>query len=88
MDDLLASVEEARQLTEELGIEVLRGAEVDILEDGSLDYPDEVLAQLDYVIGSVHIRASRWSREEMTERVLRAMKNSELNIIWAIPLAG
>ena len=54
VDDLLASIEEAKQLSEELGIPVLRGAEVDILEDGSLDYPEDVLEQLDYVIGSVH----------------------------------
>jgi DNA polymerase (family 10) len=80
VDDLLASVEEAKQLTEEVGIPVLRGAEVDILEDGSLDYPDEVLAELDYVIGSVHTRF-KMERGEMTDRVLRAVKNSEMNIL-------
>jgi DNA polymerase (family 10) len=80
VDDLLASVEEARQLTEEVGIPVLRGAEVDILKDGSLDYPDDVLAELDYVIGSVHSRF-KMERGEMTDRVLVAIKNSELNIL-------
>ncbi|MBI0582684.1 MAG: DNA polymerase/3'-5' exonuclease PolX [Methanomassiliicoccus sp.] len=80
VDDLLASVEEARQLTDELGFPVLRGAEVDILEDGSLDYPDEALAQLDYVIGSVHSRF-KMDRRTMTERVMTALSNRELNIL-------
>jgi DNA polymerase (family X) len=80
IDDLIASVEEARQLTEELGIPVLRGSEVDILEDGSLDYPDEVLSQLDYVIGSVH-SLFKMDKEKMTERVVHAMADPELNII-------
>jgi DNA polymerase (family 10) len=80
IDDLLASVEEAKQLTEELGINVLRGSEVDILEDGTLDYPDEVLSQLDYVIGSVHSRF-KMDKEEMTERVVNAMADRELNIV-------
>jgi len=80
IDDLLASVEEARQLSDELGFPVLRGAEVDILEDGSLDYPDDVLAQLDYVIGSVHSRF-KMDRREMTDRVLTAMSNEEMNIL-------
>lgn len=80
IDYLLASVEEARQLSDELGFPVLRGAEVDILEDGSLDYPDDVLAQLDYVIGSVHSRF-KMDRREMTDRVLTAMSNEEMNIL-------
>jgi DNA polymerase (family 10) len=79
-DDLLASIEEARQLSEELGITVLRGTEVDILEDGSLDYPDDVLERLDYVIGSVHSHF-KMERAEMTERVVRAFDNKEMNIL-------
>lgn len=79
-DDLLASVEQARELTAELGFPVLRGAEVDILEDGSLDYPDEVLEQLDYVIASVHSRF-KMGREEMTARVVTAMSNEHLTIL-------
>ncbi len=80
IDDLLASVEEARQLTDELGIAVLRGAEVDILEDGSFDYPEEVLSELDYVIGSVH-SGFKMGRKEMTERLLTAFTCRELNIL-------
>lgn len=80
IDDLLASVDEARQLTEEVGIPVLRGAEVDILDDGSFDYPEEVLSQLDYVIGSVH-SGFKMTREGMTERLLTALSCPELNIL-------
>jgi DNA polymerase (family 10) len=80
IEDLLASVDQAKQLSEEMGITVLRGAEVDILEDGSLDYPNDVLTQLDYVIGSVHSRF-KMGKEEMTERIVNAMSNPELNVL-------
>jgi DNA polymerase (family 10) len=80
IDDLLASIDEARQLSEEVGITVLRGAEVDILDDGSFDYPEDVLSQLDYVIGSVH-SGFKMGRKEMTERLLTAFTCRELNIL-------
>ncbi len=56
------------------GIAILEGTEVDIKRDGSLDYPDEVLAELDFVVASVH---SGWKmdREAMTARIIRAMEN-------------
>lgn len=79
-EDLLASVEEARSVSEEEGITVLRGSEVDILEDGSLDYPRDVLSQLDFVIASVHSHF-KMEREEMTERVLAALSEPEVNIL-------
>jgi len=53
---------------------VLRGAEVDIRTDGSLDLPDEVLAELDYVGVSVH-SAFAMRRDEMTKRIVRAIEN-------------
>jgi DNA polymerase (family 10) len=53
---------------------ILKGAEVDILADGSLGYPDEVLAQLEYVAVSVH-SGFHQSRERMTQRILRALEN-------------
>lgn len=80
VEDLLASVEEARTASEEEGIAVLRGSEVDILEDGSLDYPRDVLSKLDYVIASVHSHF-KMGREEMTERVLTALLEPEVNIL-------
>jgi len=61
-------------------IRVFTGIEVDILADGALDLDDEVLAQLDVVIASVHTRFDQ-SREEMTARVLRAIENPYVRIL-------
>ena len=72
--------QEIRTLSERYGIATLCGSEVDILPDGSLDYDDGVLAELDIVIGSVH-SAVRQSRDEMTARLIRACENPYLNII-------
>ncbi len=62
------------------GITILEGTEVDILRDGSLDYPNEVISELDYVVASVH---SGWkmSRDAMTERIITAMENPWLDCI-------
>src|SRR5690606_24327032 len=57
---LLAQVERIRRLNQELdGFQVLVGTEVDILADGQLDYPDELLAQLDFVVASIHSHMSQ-----------------------------
>jgi DNA polymerase (family 10) len=61
-------------------IRVFSGIEVDILADGMLDLDDEVLAQMDVVIASVHTRFEQ-SREEMTARVLRAIENPNVRIL-------
>jgi DNA polymerase (family 10) len=61
-------------------IRVFTGIEVDILTDGALDLDDEVLAQMDVVIASVHTRFEQ-SREEMTERVLKAIANPNVRIL-------
>jgi DNA polymerase (family 10) len=61
-------------------IRVLTGIEVDILADGALDLEDEVLAQMEVVIASVHTRFEQ-SREEMTARVLRAIENPYVRIL-------
>jgi len=59
-------------------IRILHAAEVDILSDGSLDYPDEVLETLDFVIASIH----NWGDEEdTTERLLKAMENPHVHVI-------
>src|SRR4029079_7277997 len=55
-------------------------AEVDILIDGSLDYPDELLRELDYTVCSIHSRFGLEKREQ-TERILRAMDNRYFNIL-------
>ncbi|MCP5242748.1 MAG: DNA polymerase/3'-5' exonuclease PolX [Burkholderiales bacterium] len=56
------------------GMTLLKGIEVDILEDGSLDLPDNALAQLDLVVGAVHSQFDL-SRGKQTERILRAMEH-------------
>ncbi|MGB8030661.1 MAG: DNA polymerase/3'-5' exonuclease PolX [Terracidiphilus sp.] len=61
-------------------IRVFTGIEVDILADGALDLDDEVLAQMDVVIASVHTRFEQ-SREEMTARVLKAIENPYVRIL-------
>ncbi len=61
-------------------IRVFTGTEVDILADGTLALDDEVLAQLDIVIASVHLRYDE-SKEEMTARVLRAIENPYVRIL-------
>lgn len=62
------------------GIRVLKSAEVDILADGSLDYPDDVLRELDYSVCSIHSRFGL-NREQQTERVMRAMDNQYFHIM-------
>ena len=62
------------------GIEIWAGAEVDILGDGSLDYPDEILKQFDMVLASVHSRMTQ-PGEEMTERLLKALRNPYVRIL-------
>jgi DNA polymerase (family 10) len=62
------------------GMELLAGSEVNILPDGSLDYPDELLAQLDWVIASVH-SSFRMSADAMTDRIVRAIEHPLVDAI-------
>ncbi|HET9134812.1 MAG TPA: DNA polymerase/3'-5' exonuclease PolX [Gemmatimonadales bacterium] len=62
------------------GIRVLKGIESDILADGALDYPDDVLAGFDFIIGSVHSRFNL-GEAEMTARFLRAIENPYLTML-------
>ena len=79
--DLRRQHEEIQDVQSRLaGIKILHGIESDILADGSLDYDDNTLAILDFVIGSVHSRFSM-SRNEMTARVIRAIRNPYLSIL-------
>jgi DNA polymerase (family X) len=59
---------------------ILKGIESEIRADGSLDYPDEVLARFDYVVGSVH-SGFAMPEEEMTRRMLTAVRNPYLTIL-------
>ena len=62
------------------GITILKGIEVDILEDGSLDLPDSILSKLDLVIGAVHTKF-KVSRKKQTARILRAMDHKYFSIL-------
>jgi len=78
---LARQCEDIDRLNAELeGITLLKGIEVDILEDGSLDLPDEVLAQLDLVLGAVHSKFEL-SRAKQTERILRAMAHPHFTML-------
>ncbi len=83
-DDLKRQWDEIDALNAKLkGFRLLKGIESDILEDGSLDYPDALLEKLDLVIGSIHQRHSQ-NEEQMTKRVLTAMDNPFF-MIWGHP---
>ena len=78
---LLAQIKAIDKLNERLsGFRVLKSAEVDILSDGTLDFPDEVLRKLDYTVCSIHSRFGM-NREQQTERILRAMDNRYFTIL-------
>jgi DNA polymerase (family 10) len=62
------------------GIEIWAGAEVDIMGDGTLDYPDELLKQFDIVLVSVHSRMNM-PAEDMTTRLLKALENPYVRIL-------
>jgi DNA polymerase (family X) len=78
-DALLARVEEIRSLAD-LGITVLAGTESNVMTDGSLDYEDDVLEQLDWVIASLHT-SFRQSEEQQTERMMCAMEHPLVDAI-------
>ncbi|MBI4387963.1 MAG: PHP domain-containing protein [Candidatus Omnitrophica bacterium] len=61
-------------------IRIFKGIESDILPDGSLDYPEKVLKNFDFIIGSVHSRFNM-NEKEMTKRVVRAMENPHTTMI-------
>lgn len=78
---LLAQVAEIRALNETFdGFRLFAGSEVDILRDGSLDFDDSTLAQLDFCVASVHQFFSL-DEEEMTRRICRAMENPHVTML-------
>jgi DNA polymerase (family X) len=78
---VLRMIAEVRALNARLkGFLVLAGCEVDIRADGSLDFPDEILSQLDLVQVSVHSRF-KMSRDEMTTRIVRAVRHPLVHIL-------
>ena len=78
---LEARIEEVAALNERLdGITILAGTETNILPDGSLDYPDELLQRLDWVIGSIHTSFGM-DEAAMTERMIAAIEHPWLDAI-------
>lgn len=81
-DDLRRQGEEIDRLNEEFAgrFRILKGTECDILRNGSLDYSDDVLASLDFVVASIHSNFNL-PPEEQTQRMLRAIANPYVDII-------
>ncbi|HAP39722.1 MAG TPA: DNA polymerase/3'-5' exonuclease PolX [Nitrospira sp.] len=78
---LSAQMDEIDRLNRDLtDIRLLKGIEVDILEDGSLDLPDDVLGRLDLVVGAVHSRFTL-SKQKQTDRILKAMDHPHFSIL-------
>jgi DNA polymerase (family 10) len=80
-DELRRQIELVHEANEEIaGIELLGGSEVNILPDGSLDYEDALLAELDWIIASMHT-SFRMSEQAMTERAITAMEHPLVDAI-------
>lgn len=78
---LSAQLDEIDKLQEEFDdITILKGCEVDILDDGSLDMPDSILKRLDYTVCSVHYKFNL-PRKEQTNRIIKAMDNPYFTIL-------
>jgi len=80
IETLKAQWKEIDEISKHFRIRILKGSEVEILRDGSLDYPEEILKGLDVVVGAVH---SGFSAPEikMTERIVTALENKCLDIL-------
>jgi DNA polymerase (family X) len=82
VDEVAAQQREIERLNKRLGAKfhVFKGIESDILGDGSLDYPDDVLESFDLVIASVHSKF-RMGRKEQTDRIVKAVENPYTTIL-------
>jgi DNA polymerase (family 10) len=80
-EDLMKHADECRALDAKYSdIRVLAGTEVDVRQDGTLDYSDELLGKLDFVVASVH-SGFKQDRATLTMRVVRAMQNPHVRVI-------
>jgi len=80
-DRLLAQIEEINQLNQKLdGITILKGIESDILNDGRLDYVQEILDQLDFLVASVHSNL-KMDEEKATARIIKAIEHPSTSIL-------
>ena len=82
IEDLHAQRTEINRVQKKIGTKLFlfQGSEVEILADGELDYPDEVLQELDIVIAALHM-SLRQPRQQVTERILRTIRNPHVDII-------
>jgi DNA polymerase (family 10) len=81
-EDVLKQRKEIDEVSKDLGdkIHILQGAEVEIKSDGSLDYSDEVLAKIDFVLAALHT-SLRQPRQKVTERMISAIRNPHVDLI-------
>jgi DNA polymerase (family 10) len=80
IEELRDHAKQVKRVADKVGIAVLIGTECEILPDGSLDYPDEVLRDLDVVLAAVHSHF-RMSEAAMTRRIIRAIENPHVDIV-------
>jgi DNA polymerase (family X) len=80
VEELRAQRAAIRALQPRFAIRILAGSECDILADGTLDFPDDVLGELDVVLAAVHSRFKQ-SREAMTGRIVRALGHPRVNVL-------
>ena len=80
VDQLRAQRQLIRDLQPRFKIRILAGSECDILADGSMDFPDDVLAELDVVLAAVHSRFKQ-ERAAMTARIVRALEHPHVDIL-------
>ncbi|WP_135604258.1 DNA polymerase/3'-5' exonuclease PolX [Methanococcoides sp. NM1] len=80
IEEIKEQWDEITSICHKCGIKVLKGAEVNILPDGSLDYPEEVLKELDLVIGAIHSNFES-PKKEMTERIVTALENKYMHVL-------
>lgn len=79
IDRLQQQWEEIERVQEKTKVKILKGTESDILQDGSLDYPDWILEQFDVIVASIHSRY-KMNSEQMTKRVVTAMRQPVFKI--------
>lgn len=79
-DDIRSQTKELERLASDKGLHIYQGIESDILKDGSLDYDNEFLKELDFVVASVHSQFNL-SEEEMTARIIKAVENEHTDVL-------
>ncbi len=79
-DELREQIRKIRELQKKHKIRILTGSECDILADGRMDFPDDILKELDIVLAAVHSRFKQ-ARAEMTARIVKALENPYVNIL-------